>query len=203
MVHSVSISCPSCGVAIENTTAHTRSLTCPHCSNWVYLGSNGWESAGLFEHAIDAPSMLNLGKTGELSDRRFIVSGRVRLSYSDGFWDEWWLDFDDGYSQWVEEDDGVYLLHKFVEVQTDVAAVHTAKVGGRVVVNGEKLMVTERIDTQVAGVQGRLPTAIVPGERVVCVDVMGGGRKLSLEASDNEVQVTQSVAVPAAHFDWS
>jgi len=203
MVHSVSISCPSCGVAIENITAHTRSLTCPHCGNWVYLGSNGWESAGLFEHAIDAPSMLNLGKTGELSDRRFTVSGRVRLSYSDGFWDEWWLDFDDGYSQWVEEDDGVYLLHKFVEVKTDVAAVHAAKVGGRVVVNGESLMVTERIDTQVAGVQGRLPTSIVPGERIICVDVMGGGRKLSLEAGDNEVQVTQSVAVPAAHFHWS
>jgi len=70
---AVTINCPSCGVSIEGTSAHTRSMSCPHCGNWVYFGSNGWESAGLFKHAIDAPSMLQLGKSGTLSGRQLYI----------------------------------------------------------------------------------------------------------------------------------
>lgn len=203
MAHSVSISCPSCGVAIEDTNALTRSMTCPHCGNWVYFGSNGWESAGLFEHAIDAPSMLQLGKAGELADRRFVVSGRVRLSYEDGYWDEWWLEFDDGNHQWLEEDDGSYKLHESINVSAEADQMKAASVGGNVNIDGEDWFVTERVDSQVAGVEGSLPVAIFPGEGVVCIGVMGNGDNLAIEASDQEVQITRSTVVRGAAFKWS
>ena len=202
MVHSVSVSCPSCGVAIDGTTAHTRSMACPHCSNWVYMGSNGWEVAGLYEHAIDAPSMLQLGKRGELYDRNFVVAGRVRLSYAEGFWDEWWLEFDDGHHQWLEEDDGVYRIHKNVEAKARVQSVVAAKVGGSVMIDAENWFVSERIDAQVAGVQGSLPVAIVPGESLICVDVMGKGKKMSIECGDNDVQISRSRAIRGAEVIW-
>ena len=203
MAHSVSVSCPSCGVAIENTTAHTRSMACPHCDNWVYFGSNGWEVAGLFEHAIDAPSMLQLGKSGQLSDRRFIVAGRVRLSYEEGFWDEWWLEFEDGKNQWLEEDDGVYRLHSSLDAQAASDSVSAAAVGGNVNIDGEGWFVSERIDAKVAGVQGSLPVAIVPGESLVCIDVMGKGIKMSIESGDNDIQVSRSRVIRGSDIAWS
>ncbi len=203
MAHSVSISCPSCGVAIEGTTAHTRSLSCPHCSNWVYFGSNGWESAGLFEHAIDAPSMLQLGKSGKLTDRHFVVRGRVRMRYEDGYWDEWWLEFEDGDHQWLEEDDGSYRLHENIDVAAEAALMKDATVGGNVSLDGEDWFVTERVDAKVAGVEGSLPVAIIPGEAVVCVDVMGNGSKMSIEAGEQEVQISRSSVVRGAAFKWS
>lgn len=208
MAHSVSVSCPSCGGTIEDTTAHTRSLACPQCGNWVYLGSNGWESAGLFEHAIDAPSMFQLGKSGQLMQRTFVVTGRVRLSYGggEGFWDEWWLEFDDGNHQWLEEDDGTYRMHEPVDVSSDASSLAEplagASVGGNLVIDGESWFVSERLEATVAGVQGSLPVAIVPGENVVCIDVMGSGNKMSIEASDNEVQFSRSDVVRASAFNW-
>lgn len=203
MSHSNSVSCPSCGVAIEDTTAHTRSMTCPHCGNWVYFGSNGWEVAGLFEHAIDAPSMLQLGKSGALSGRRFVVGGRVRLSYAEGFWDEWWLEFEDGDHQWLEEDDGVYRLHHSMQADAAVDSVNAASVGGSVTIDGESWFVSERVDAQVAGVEGSLPAAIVPGESVVCVDVMGKGIKMSIESGDNDIQISRSKVIRGSKFEWS
>ncbi len=203
MSHNVSISCPSCGVAIENTNALTRSLTCPHCDNWVYFGSNGWEVAGLFEHAIDAPSMLQLGKSGVLLDRGFVVGGRVRLSYEDGYWDEWWLEFEDGNHQWLEEDDGVYRLHEKIDVKAKADQVKKANPGGNISIDGADWFVSERTDAQVAGVQGSLPVAIVPGEAVVCIGVMGNGRKMSIESSEQEIQIWQSSVVRGAAFKWS
>jgi len=204
MSHGVSVSCPSCGMSIDQMNALTRSITCQSCGNWVYLGSNGWETAGLFEHSIDAPSMLQLGKSGRLNDRRFVVTGRVRLSYEEGFWDEWWLEFDDGINHWLEEDDGVYRLHKeMLDVpESNSAAYLEAKVGGFVEIGSDAWFVTERTDAQVAGVQGSLPVAIVPGEQVVCVDVMGKGRKMSIEAAEKEVQISQSTVVRASGFEW-
>lgn len=202
MAHSVSVSCPSCGVAIDGITAHTRSIACPHCSNWVYMGSNGWEVAGLYEHAIDAPSMFQLGKRGDLHDRSFVVAGRVRISYAEGFWDEWWLEFEDGHHQWLEEDDGVYRLHKPVDAKAVVKSVVAARVGGSVTIDTEDWFVSERIDAQVAGVQGSLPVAIVPGESLVCVDVMGKGVKMSIECSDNDTQISRSHVIPGTEVFW-
>ena len=199
---AVSINCPSCGVSIEGASAHTRSMSCPHCGNWVYFGSNGWESAGLFKHAIDAPSMLQLGKSGALSGRNFTVRGRVRLSYSDGFWDEWWLEFEDADHQWLEEDDGVYRLHENVEIEPGQEHLKDAGVGGNVSFDGTDWFVTERVDAQVAGVEGSLPVAITPGKQVVCIDVMGNGTKMSIEAAEKEVQVSRSSVVRGSKFEW-
>ena len=222
MAHGVSVSCPSCGVTIKDTSAHTRSLACPHCGNWVYLGSNGWESAGLFEHAIDAPSIFLLGKSGQLSQRAFVVAGRVRLSYGEdyreGFWDEWWLEFEDGNHQWLEEDDGAYRLHKSSDVGTGAnsgadslahsqassltSSLAGASVGSNLSIDGKDWFVSERLEAIVAGVQGSLPVAITPGEKVICIDVMGNGTRLSIEASDNEVQISDSDVVRASAFKW-
>lgn len=166
------------------------------------MGSNGWEVAGLYEHAIDAPSMLQLGKRGELFDRRFVVTGRVRISYAEGFWDEWWLEFEDGYHQWLEEDDGVYRLHKNEDAKAQVKSVLAAKVGGSVKIDAEDWFVSERVDAQVAGVQGSLPVAIVPGESLVCVDVMGKGVKMSIECGDNDIQISRSRVIRGAEVVW-
>lgn len=198
-----SISCPSCGVAITDTTAHTRSLSCPYCSNWVYFGSNGWESAGLFEHAIDAPSMFMLGRRGTLENRAFVVAGRVRMSYSDGFWDEWWLEFDDGLHQWLEEDDGVYRLHKHEDHAMQPGEFEAATVGGSIRLEGLDWFVTERIDAQVAGVEGSLSVAIAPGETVVCLDAINSGIKASFEAAEREVQMFQGRVIRGQQFIWT
>ena len=204
------VSCPSCGVAIESMSAHTRSLQCPHCDNWIYLGNNGWAASGSFEHALDAPSFVQLGRSGEIKNRSFVVRGRTRLAYSSGYWDEWWLEFEDGNHQWLEEDDGRYRLHKVVadasfnselsKIQTDNPAM--VKPGGKISVGGESWFVTECIQAQVVGTEGALPAAVFPGEQVTCIDAISNGQKYSIEASGHDVHITQSRVVPGDEFEW-
>lgn len=202
------LSCPACGVAVESVSAHTRSLQCPHCGNWIYLSGSGWASSGSFEHALDAPSMLRIGRGGTLSvsdgdNRKFVVAGRLRLTYTGGYWDEWWLEFDDGIHQWLEEDDGRYRLHSAVSMSVPLVAVQAAKVGGQLSANGKNWFISERLDAQLAGTEGALPVAVQPNERVVCLDLMGNGEKLSLEASGFDVSITRSEKVAGDSFHWS
>lgn len=197
-----SLSCPSCGVAVEEVTAHTRSLQCPHCDNWVYLGNNGWVASGGFEHALDAPSILYVGRSGSLNSRDFVVAGRIRLGYGSGNWDEWWLEFEDGDHQWLEEDDGSYQLHTSVEQQASAASLRSCSVGTFVKIEGQSFFVTEKNEAQVEGAQGALPMTIMPGEAVLCVEVVGGGKEYSLEISADDVSMTDSIPIDADSFRW-
>lgn len=207
MVHAGNISCPACGVAVNSVSAHTRSLQCPHCGNWIYVSGSGWASAGSFDHALQAPSMLHVGRAGKLAAagkpaRSFRVAGRLRLSYPSGYWDEWWLEFDDGNHQWLEEDDGRYRLHSPVEVSISTSAVRDARVGTPLAVSGAQWFITERLDASLAGTEGALPVAVQPGEQVICLDLMGSGEKLSLEASGIDVSVTRSERISGDDFKW-
>jgi len=196
------ISCPSCGVAIESVSAHIRSLQCPHCGNWVYLGNNGWAASGSFEHALDAPTFVQLGRRGQVDGRSFVVRGRTRLSYSSGYWDEWWLEFEDGQHQWLEEDDGRYRLHDAVADDVDIVDPAKARPGQSLLVDGDKWFVTECIHAQVAGTEGSLPSAVFPGEQIMCIDAIAKGRKFSIEASGHDVHITQSRVVAGDELVW-
>ncbi len=206
MAFSSSISCPSCGVSVEGISAHTRSMECPHCSNWIYVSGSGWTSGGSFEHALDAPSMLRVGRSGRLKhdgkERRFMVAGRLRVSYSNGYWDEWWLEFDDGNHQWLEEDDGRYKLHTPVPANLEPAALQSAKVGGMLSIDGSQWFISEQLNAQLAGTEGSLPIVALPAEKIVCIDVMGNGEKLSVEASGHDVSVTRSVRIAGTDLVW-
>jgi len=207
MSTSSDLSCPSCGVAVEGVSAHTRSLQCPHCANWVYLSGNGWTSAGLFEHAIDAPSMLRLGRHGTLvqagdSPRKFVVAGRIRVTYGQGYWDEWWLEFEDANHQWLEEDDGSYQLHSTESVALESATVLAANAGTSLRIGTDSWFVTESINAEVAGAEGTLPVATRPNEKIVCVDAICNGREYSIEASGLDINITHSQAISASALVW-
>lgn len=207
MSFSSDLSCPSCGMAVEGVSAHTRSLQCPGCANWIYLSANGWIDGGSFEHAIDAPSILHVGRSGSLvtadkPKRAFVVAGRIRVSYVSGYWDEWWLEFEDASHQWLEESDGSYEIHSSVELTPDTDKAFAAKVGSNLQIQGQDWFVTERLEAEVAGTEGRLPVAITPAEKLVCIDLMGNGKEISIEVSGLDLSITQSRVISASALDW-
>ena len=93
-------------------------------------------------------------------------------------------------------------MHRDIDAAPSSDAVKAASIGGNVSIDGDSWFVSERVDANVAGVEGSLPVAIVPGEEVVCVDVMGNGIKMSIESGDNDIQVSRSKVVRGSKFKW-
>ncbi len=54
-------------------------------------------------------SPLQLGTTGRYKGD-FILLGRVQVSWQDGFWNEWFVRFNDGREGWLAEAQGFYML---------------------------------------------------------------------------------------------
>jgi len=129
---------------------------------------------------LDAPPLLRVGRSGILEKRRFMVEGRVRLASLDGHWDEWWIQFEDGTGQWIEEDDGSYNLHHEQSTEDNLA-----------------------VDIKVTGVQGQLPVSMSPGFDMHYIDAVADGKELSLELWINEVTASISSTLVAADILWS
>jgi hypothetical protein len=50
------------------------------------------------------PYFLYVHTLNTCRDNTIVVMGRVRYSFGSGFWDEWFLEFNDGTIGWLTED---------------------------------------------------------------------------------------------------
>ena len=55
-------------------------------------------------------SLIQIGTTGRYLERPFTVIGRLQKEYDRGFWNEWYLLFDDGKDGWLSDSGGQYAV---------------------------------------------------------------------------------------------
>ncbi len=98
------IQCPSCGATHDVLNPGVVTVVCEYCGNAVYWDTEKIEDAGRQSILPEGFTRLYRGAAGRLAKRRFTVMGRVRYSFGKGFWDEWFLSFDDDTIGWLTED---------------------------------------------------------------------------------------------------
>jgi len=199
---STQVNCPSCGGANQGISPICRSVSCAHCGNLLYFNNNTWHSGGKFPTEIAAPPLLAVDRCGSFSGRSFRVAGRVRLEFSDGHWDEWWLEFEDGENRWLEEDDGSYYFHQPQSVTTTPDETKNLAPGQMFNAGGRDWFVTEINSAAVVGVQGQLPVTLQPGFQLNYFDAVTGGQTLSIEVWGNEIEASIAESVNPATFNW-
>ena len=181
--------CPACGAPVPLARPGSRTLVCGYCGQTSHLNADSLEAVGDKHLLIDYGSVFGLGQQGQLGGRDFMVLGRMRFDYEDGFWDEWYLQFlDDGTEAWVQEDDGSFVLFR-QEAQLSQPVVYAQiEVGRRTDFESpwEDVFVTSKSYATVNGGEGELPFRIIPGEAATFVDGIWGGKLLSVELLPDE-----------------
>lgn len=199
---SAEVNCPSCGGSNNGISPISRSLSCAHCGNLLYFNNNAWHSGGKFPTEIAAPPLLTVDRHGLLAGRSFRVAGRVRLEYSDGHWDEWWLEFEDGEDCWLEEDDGSYYFHQSQPVTTRPEDTINLAPGQMFNAGERSWFITEAGKATVIGVQGQLPVTLQPGFELNYFDAVTGGQTLSIEVWGNEIKASLAEPVNPVTIAW-
>lgn len=196
------INCPACGAPISGVSPLTRSISCQHCSNLLYLNNSSWVDGGRFPAQIEAPPFLHVDKRGKLAGEAFVVEGRVRLSYTGGHWDEWWLGFENGNDRWLEEDDGKYKAHQSMPISTHIDEVKHLAVGQMFNADNKSWFITDGGEASVAGVQGQVPVTLRPGFKLRYFDAVTGGQTLSIEVWDDEIEASMAHEVDPNLILW-
>lgn len=154
--------CQSCSAPIQVENQFIRSVTCEFCGNsYVVSGSSGLESAGKGNNLADYPSRLKVGMSGTLQGHPFHILGRVRYRYDEGFWDEWQIQWEDGSPpDWLEEDEGFWILYKRERVKAAVPPYEKVSVGSTIKVNRHQVFITEKRRARVLGSEGQFSSVM-------------------------------------------
>jgi len=183
------INCGSCGAPIELKSAFTKSIVCPFCDTTNIITDMGVDPTGRMAKIAEAPSVFKIGRTGTLKGRKFEVLGRLRYGYDEGFWDEWFLQFEDGQCGWVTEEEGEMSLF-FKELLTEpIEDLENIRVGKTVKVQNKNVFVTEITDAVIKGGEGELHYPVVTGKTVTHYEGNSSGKLVSIELWPKELEV--------------
>lgn len=183
------MNCPACGAPILIESAFTRSVVCPYCDTTSFLEDKGLDPGGKMAKLSQAPSIFALGCRGSIAGRPFKVLGRLRYGYEDGFWDEWFVQFDDGQAGWITEEEGECAIF-FKELLTSrIAGVDNLRAGRTIRVNDLPVFVTEICEAEIAGGEGELHYRIIPHTPVRHIEGNAGGQLVSIEIWPREIEV--------------
>ena len=163
--------CPSCGAMIPFRVSIDLLAICPFCRSLVQRKDLDLETLGVSAQLQADGTPLQAGSRGAYRGAAFEVAGRVQLETPHGFWNEWFIVFEDGCRGWLGESQGAYAV-SFATV-CEVPPLDALKVHAKVELKGAAYQVLEIIDAKYLAAEGELPFKPPLGESAASADLIG------------------------------
>ena len=107
---ALTASCPSCGAPVVFKSASSILAVCDYCQSTLVRHDQALEDIGKMAALVEDRSPLQMGAEGSYKEVHFALIGRIQIRYSQGYWNEWHLLFDDMRTGWLSEAGGEYVL---------------------------------------------------------------------------------------------
>ena len=144
---ALSASCPSCGAPVVFKSAASIFAVCDYCQSTLVRHDQALEDIGKMAALVEDRSPLQLGAEGSYRGVHFALIGRIQLKYSQGYWNEWHLLFDDMRTGWLSEAGGEYVLTFAQQVQELLPKFAELKIGQRFVLASTSATRSRRIES--------------------------------------------------------
>jgi len=193
------VSCPSCGAEVSFRSAASVMAVCEYCHSTLLKDAESVKDIGKMSDVLEEYSPLQINTSGEYQGKHFTVVGRIQLRYDDGFWNEWYVLFDDGAGGWLSDASGQYVF-TIPQRSSSVAPKYEAlKPGVGLTLSGSRFIASDVRTARCVAGQGELPFKVGAGWEAKVADFRAGNRFLTLDYSDGEVPqiyMGQSVDLP-------
>ncbi len=187
-IDAKSFNCPSCGGHLQIEHAYTKTVVCQYCDTVSSVIDKTLNPSGKMAKLSEAPSIFSVGSAGALRGKRFEILGRLRYTYPSGFWDEWYLKFEDGKAGWLTEEEGECTLFFKTQI-TDAMELDHIAIAKRINISGRSVFITEIQNAVISGGEGQLNYVVVPGASVRHIEGIDNGTLVSVEIWDNEIEL--------------
>jgi len=182
------MNCASCGAPVDIKNRFSKIIVCGYCGTHLKVDDAGIAIAGKYPKLADFPSIFQVGTRGTILGKPFTALGRMRYKYQGGHFDEWFIEYD-GDKAWFTEDDGTYTIYTDLFEAVEIPDISTVKAGQNMLVGDKKVMIKEKGKAVVEGGEGELFFYVQPGSEVFYLDAVSEGKKVSIEYTDEEVEM--------------
>ncbi len=207
------IPCTSCGGEITLHYAFSKSAVCPYCGLSTYITSDGLAAQEANKAVlVDYGSPFSLGASGKLTRKvkkdikkdNFLVIGRLRFEYEDGFWDEWMLLLNDQPDQvyWLEETEGSLNLMTSTDVPVhNTPSFQKTKVGTVLNYQNKKIFVSAKSWAKVVGAEGESAFELAVEQKIDFIDGICEGQKVAFEYIGGQITFNTSEPIEVGNFE--
>ncbi|KRC85581.1 hypothetical protein D3C87_313830 [compost metagenome] len=156
--------CPQCGAPVKFTSAASVMAVCGACRSTLLKDAESVRRIGEMAEVLEDYSPLCLGAAGTHDGKRFDIIGRIQLRFDDGFWNEWYLWFEDASDGWLSDASGQYAVTRRRKVKTTqgMPAFEDIAPGDELKLDGQRFVAADVRACLAGGAQGELP--FVPGD---------------------------------------
>ncbi|WP_019672014.1 DUF4178 domain-containing protein [Psychrobacter lutiphocae] len=176
-----SAACPSCGAPVEFASPGSVMAVCEYCHSTVLRDGDALKAQGKQSLTIEDYSPLQIGSVGRFDGTDFAVIGRVQLRYSQGVWNEWYLQFADGRNGWLAEALGQYSLTLGAGEMTDLPAYDALRITDTITYQGTPYLVSDKREATAIAGEGELPFVMGAGWQTWGIDAQFQRAFISLD----------------------
>ena len=115
---------------------------CEFCRSTLLRDGESLKNLGRMADLLEDPSLIRIGSEGTFRGLHFGVIGRIQLTYEGGFWNEWYVLFDDTNTGWLSEAGGDYVVSRQVRVSEALPAFEALAPEMQVTIAGNGYTVT-------------------------------------------------------------
>ncbi len=169
----LTLACPSCGAAEAFRSKASVFAVCSFCKSTLVRQDMDLSAVGKMSELQDDMTPLQIGCQGTYAGKRFELIGRLKVGYSDGFWNEWYALFADGSPGWLAEAQGFYAM--CFEVATrEIPSSNALTPGTNVRLTAQSVFQVEDIrQVKCLYSEGELPLFATQGRESTSVDLTG------------------------------
>lgn len=179
-----STACPSCGAQVPFHSSASVMAVCEYCQTTVLRDAYSVRDQGKMSAILEDYSPLQIGSSGFQDGLGFSLIGRIQLQYADGFWNEWYLQFDDGTNGWLSDASGLYVLTRHTGTLDTAPQFAELSINQIVLYKSASYRVTDHRTASCTGGQGELPFVVGKGWQTSVADLRVQARFMSLDYSD-------------------
>ena len=169
--------CPSCGAEIPFRSNLSVYAVCPYCRSMVVRHDVDVESIGTMASLPDDMSPFQIGTEGIYKGVHFGIIGRMKISWEDGNWNEWFIVSDDARKGWLAEAQGFYAVSfekdDPVPQKTETTLKNINTLGSEVDLWGQEFKVVDIKQATCIGSEGELPFRAPQGRKTTSIDLTG------------------------------
>ena len=198
--------CPNCGAAVPFPSAIVVFAVCGFCRSNVIRRDADAVLEHLGQQAQLPPDLspIRIGTCGVYTCHRFTVTGRIRVGYEQGSWNEWLIDFGEDRWGWIAEAQGFYAASFEIAAPLDLPEASALTLGTTLRIGDVNYRVRDIKSTQTLGSEGALPMVAVPGRTAVSIDLGAPNRQFAnVEFSADGVRVFIGHSLTFAELEFT
>ena len=147
---------------------------CAYCNSTLLKDAESVKDLGKMGQVLEDYSRIQIPTSGHIDGGRFTVVGRIQLRYDAGFWNEWYVMFDDASVGWLSDASGQYVFTRAITANPRVPGFAQFHPGKVLIHEGKSFYASDVRSAQCTAGEGELPFKVGAGYEARAVDLRSG-----------------------------